>query len=772
MRIVDLEILAVERRFKNLHKGLSLCAVFCGVRRVSAKVSPVCSIVHLVCSRDRAVRHIDCASPAAIPAAEDFSGKISIYARRNPRRARPDGNILCRNIRRDDLLQRLYVCLIRRVDVRQTARLFQLCPNVAGKIHLRRLPAFVRLLIGQALRRKLPLHGLLVRSHKPCNHRDIHAACLVDRRRHAVRSRVNVAYDLVWRNGVLREDRGLFRRLGFCIIVFQCKDERRICVLLDDFFVCRFVHRAVFLYEIIVHFIQFCPRCLDLLRRGVVKLKGQQFPPGIPKRDRALKHFRLFCAQIQLHQLAVLILIQLSALRNKTSVLRLAFGRADFFADFRLNFSLRRLRRVVHAPGDLRERFLNLLSEVPRLRFHGQSVRPIHRSGLLYRAEHHFRMVPEISVRLLPNALILIIIVHVTECLSGVCCSGRALLKHQNIRDNVRSGIGLERSVRQTDRAEQVGPLHHVLAHGAVSCVHRIARRDKAQHAARTHLINGFCEEIVVNGACHGLWIGFVEDRIVPERHIANGEIHVVVRDHRRFKSLNNDLRVRIKRLCNVAGHFIQFHHRQAFHIRQKGSGHGPGKIADTARRLQHTATRKAKRFKPVVHRADHFHRREMRVRRGLHRGFPLRFAEQSLQLPVLLCPIFLVAVKGVRNSAPSNIPRKHRLFLRRRHTVFAHHRTKRLNGCDIGFIAGLFAVRQLQALFRNDVVRALRRYGIRRLLPDLPLNRRRKVCAWLFCRFRRQYAIISFARAMFSGFFRYCSNGISRSAPLCDMNH
>ena len=49
------------------------------------------------------------------------------------------------------------------------------------------------------------------------------------------------------------------------------------------------------------------------------------------------------------------------------------------------------------------------------------------------------------------------------------------LLKKQNIRNNARPGISLERIIGETDRPNQVCTVGDVLAHGCALLIHRAA---------------------------------------------------------------------------------------------------------------------------------------------------------------------------------------------------------------------------------------------------------------------------------------------------------
>ena len=72
-------------------------------------------------------------------------------------------------------------------------------------------------------------------------------------------------------------------------------------------------------------------------------------------------------------------------------------------------------------------------------------------------------------------------------------------LQEDDVRDNIRPGISAERIVGQTDCAEKLRPLCNVFAYLRGLLVHGVATRHKGDHAARTHLIQRLCKEIIVD---------------------------------------------------------------------------------------------------------------------------------------------------------------------------------------------------------------------------------------------------------------------------------
>ena len=65
------------------------------------------------------------------------------------------------------------------------------------------------------------------------------------------------------------------------------------------------------------------------------------------------------------------------------------------------------------------------------------------------------------------------------------------LLQKDNVADNIRASISLERIVGQSNSPQQIGAFCHVFAGSAVLAVHGVAAGDERHYAARTHLVDG-----------------------------------------------------------------------------------------------------------------------------------------------------------------------------------------------------------------------------------------------------------------------------------------
>ena len=72
-------------------------------------------------------------------------------------------------------------------------------------------------------------------------------------------------------------------------------------------------------------------------------------------------------------------------------------------------------------------------------------------------------------------------------------------LEENNVADYIRTSICTESIVRQTDSTQQISTFRNVLAGRRILAVQRVAAGDEGHNAARTHLVDGFGEEIVVD---------------------------------------------------------------------------------------------------------------------------------------------------------------------------------------------------------------------------------------------------------------------------------
>ena len=174
-------------------------------------------------------------------------------------------------------------------------------------------------------------------------------------------------------------------------------------------------------------------------------------------------------------------------------------------------------------------------------------------------------------------------------------------MKKDNIRNDIRTGVGLEGIVGQADRAEEVRALGDILPCGAVLGVHGIAGGDEGHHAARTHLLQGFCKKVVVDGKTE-LVKSPVADLILSKGYVAHGEVEEVL-PVGGFKAGHGNIRLWIELLCDSAGNTVQFHAVEpaAFHALRQHTE----EVAHAHAWLQNVAGLEAHILHRVVNGAD-----------------------------------------------------------------------------------------------------------------------------------------------------------------------
>ena len=102
------------------------------------------------------------------------------------------------------------------------------------------------------------------------------------------------------------------------------------------------------------------------------------------------------------------------------------------------------------------------------------------------------------------------------------------LLQNKNVRNDLRSGVTLKGVVRQTDSTKQVGSLSNILSDSGVLLVHRSLAGDESHYAARTELVQGFGEEVVVDEELV-LVVTLVRNLEIPEGYIPHNGIKEAV---------------------------------------------------------------------------------------------------------------------------------------------------------------------------------------------------------------------------------------------------
>ena len=132
------------------------------------------------------------------------------------------------------------------------------------------------------------------------------------------------------------------------------------------------------------------------------------------------------------------------------------------------------------------------------------------------------------------------------------------LLQEDDVGHHLRTGVGLERIVGQTDRTQQLRPLRDVLTDFGRLFVHRIAGGHKGDHAARTHLIQRFGKKVVMDGKTE-LVVSPVVDLILSKGHVADGKVEEIP-SVGGFKAGHGNIRLGVELLCDASRDGIQLH--------------------------------------------------------------------------------------------------------------------------------------------------------------------------------------------------------------------
>ena len=134
-------------------------------------------------------------------------------------------------------------------------------------------------------------------------------------------------------------------------------------------------------------------------------------------------------------------------------------------------------------------------------------------------AQHHLQVVYEILVD--GKAIFCFAQLHPVRL---VVDGAVTFLQKDNVADNIRASVGTESVVGQTNGPQQIGSFCHVLAGRRIFTVQRVTTGNKRHHAARTHLVDGFGEKVVVDRKSQ-LVVRLVVDFILTKRDITYGKV-------------------------------------------------------------------------------------------------------------------------------------------------------------------------------------------------------------------------------------------------------
>ena len=191
--------------------------------------------------------------------------------------------------------------------------------------------------------------------------------------------------------------------------------------------------------------------------------------------------------------------------------------------------------------------------------------------------------------------------------------------------------------------------------------VHRVAGGHKRDHAARTHLVEGFGKEVVVNGKTE-LVISPVIYLILSERDVAHGEV-IEVFSVRCLKACDGNVRLGVKLLGNTSGDAVQFHAVElaALHLlRQQAK-----EVTHAHRWLQNVASLEAHIADRFIDRLDDGGAGVVGVQRGRTGGSVFLRGKCGVQLCKLVRPVWFIFIERISQTAPAHIAGEDFLLLR-----------------------------------------------------------------------------------------------------------
>ena len=158
---------------------------------------------------------------------------------------------------------------------------------------------------------------------------------------------------------------------------------------------------------------------------------------------------------------------------------------------------------------------------------------------------------------------------------------------------------------------------------------------------------------------------------VTAERDVPDDYIEIVLRETRFLKSFDLYFCLRVQLRCDFPRHLVQLHAVQFCTVRNLPR-HVPEEIARSHCGFQNTVVAfDAETFERSIDTADHFLTRVMRVQDAPLCLFVLFRCEKVFQFRIFLLPLLVRFVKGLRQTAPTDILCKDFSFLVRCFAVF-----------------------------------------------------------------------------------------------------
>ena len=258
------------------------------------------------------------------------------------------------------------------------------------------------------------------------------------------------------------------------------------------------------------------------------------------------------------------------------------------------------------------------------------------------------------------------------------------LLQEDDVRHDLRAGVGLERIVGEPDGPQQLRPLGQIPAHGGVFGIHGVAAGDKGDDSAGAHLVQRLSEEVVVDAESQPV-IRLIIDLIASKRNIAHSHIKEVFGIADTFIALDGNAGTLIELLGDAPGEAVQLHTVQL--AVPHGLRQHPEEVAHAAGRLQDVAALEAHIGKHVIDGPDDHGGGIVGVESRRPGGGIFLLGQQGLELGILAVAL----LEAVSQTAPAHILGQNLLLFRRGETALRLQLFQQPDGSDIAgeFFAG-----------------------------------------------------------------------------------
>ena len=449
----------------------------------------------------------------------------------------------------------------------------------------------------------------------------------------------------------------------------------------------------------VVCLIQLRASCFYIHLTRTLKLHIQQPAGSVADGENFCGDSSLLFGSLALHKLTIVYFVYLAALCNEGAFLALRFRYGSVPVDLLHGGVL----WILHLTGNIFECAYYLLVQVALESLVGQSVLAVHGASHLRGSENHFGVIGKVLVDVsaaFPDKGIF----YRTERLAFIRSESSPFAQHYYVGDYFCPGVALESSIRQADSPQKVGVVHQVFANPVVVCVHRIPRGYECHKSSRAHLVKRLRKEVVVDCRSNSSGVGFVRNGIIAERHVAYGDVHVIIGYFCLFKALYAYIAVRIEVFCNVTGDVVQLDHcpglDRALHIGR----HSAYEVTNAAGGFEHSAALEAQVLKPLVHGAYNIYARIMGIEGACPGGLVFFRREQGLQLVIFLCPALFFCIKHRGEAAPPNVLGEGFLFLCGCIPIFGYQVFDDFDSGYIGLVACFFSCGKVE-LFTYDKV-------------------------------------------------------------------